>query len=277
MYVPPEGQHKTNTANGDGEIPTTTKKRGRKKAAAKAKEALPRRSFPVSQPSSSPSLSDIEESTSPIIHKHPRAAQPKITGVDYSDSSVSREKFHEYDKQNAVLRAQLDFLTQNMDRTAKIQNDTKALCFEILEKGADLTKKGATVATENNAALSTTISTVVAAAGARREAAYSGSLSTTSNNHMMFPVLTAAPPPTIVNLSAHTLSAEESSRLSISTSTIPVTTVQQQQPELATTPTPTSNNSIGLPILPQQHLLLPQTPQQPCVIPQFYPTIQGTN
>ena len=73
---------------------------------------------------------------------------------------------HEYDKQNAVLRTQLDFVTLNADKAAKIQSETKALCFEILDRGA-------TVAKENNSALSTTISTVVTATASRREEAYS--------------------------------------------------------------------------------------------------------
>ena len=108
---------------------------------------------------------------------------------------------HEFDKQNAVLKAQLDFATQNAEITAKIQNDTKVLCFEILDKGADLTKKGATVATENNTALSSTISTVVAATSYTKGEA--SMTHTSASNPMIYPILTTAP--TVVNLSTQCL------------------------------------------------------------------------
>ena len=52
-------------------------------------------------------------------------------------------KLHEYDnKQNAVLRSQrsqLENALQLKETTATIQQATKDLCFQILDKGADLT------------------------------------------------------------------------------------------------------------------------------------------
>ena len=241
----------------------------------------PSRPLLVSQPTS-PAISDIEEH-SPITRKRPKAATQSYRNADYSNVSTTNlqssstggtqqlelmKTMHEYDKQNAVLRAQLDFVTLNADKAAKIQSETKALCFEILDKGADLTKKGAAVATENNSALSTTISTVVAATASRREEAYSGTFSAASNNQMMFPVLTAAPPPTIVNLSTQSVSTEELARISISST--PVTTVQQQHPVQTTTATPPFN-SVGMPHNSQPQL---QLPQHSAITP-FCPTIQG--
>lgn len=288
-YIPPEATHKNNLAKACEEAPEapvrTNKRRGgrRKAASTKEKEVQPRRPLPVSQPTS-PAISDTEEH-SPTTRKQPKAATQYYRTADYSNESTTHlqpsstgvtqqqlelmKTMHEYDKQNAVLRAQLDFVTLNADRAAKIQSETKALCFEILDKGADLTKKGATVATENNSALSTTISTVVAATASRREEPYSGTFSAASNNHMMFPVLTAAPP-TIVNLSTQSVSTEESARVSISST--PVTTVTQQHP-VQTTATPPFN-SVGLSHNSQPQVQLPQTPQHSVITP-FYPTIQG--
>ena len=283
-YIPPEATHKNNLAKDCAEAPVgTNKKRGgrRKAEPTKAKEVQTNRPLLVSQPTS-PAISDIEEH-SPTTRKRPKAATQSYRTADYSNVSTTHlqlqpsstggtqqlelmKTIHEYDKQNAVLRAQLDFVSLNADRAAKIQSETKALCFEILDKGADLTKRGATVATENNSALSTTISTVVAATASRREEAYSGTFSAASNNHMMFPVLTAAPP-TIVNLSTQSISTEESARVSISST--PVTTVQQQHP-VQTTATPPFS-SVGLPHNSQPQL---QLPQHSAITP-FYPTIQG--
>ena len=98
----------------------------------------------------------VVSSTNSSHHQQPTTA----AGTNQQFDLQLVTKLHKSDKEIAMLKAQVDFYTQSADRTTKIQNDMKALCFEILDKGADLTKKGATVATENNAALSTTISTV---------------------------------------------------------------------------------------------------------------------
>ena len=153
-------------------------------------------------------------------------------------------KLHEFDKQNAVLRAQLDYALQIKDTTATIQQATKDLCFEILDKGADLTKQGATVSAENNTALSTTISTVFAETRFRKEEASSSATSNVSSpNGILFPVI-AAVEPTVVNLSATTDESTSLSRVTIS---------QQQNKN------------------PQP---LPHNPHP--AVPPFYPTIQGT-
>ena len=235
-------------------------------------------------------VSDIEE-PSPIIihHKQPKVpAQPKST-VDFSNSTQHQQssnggsnqqielimtKLHEFDKQNAVLRAQLDFSQKNVETTKTAQQEMKAFCFEVLDKGNELNKNILAVATENHTALSNNHTALISAAttGSRREDVFSGTVPTTSKNYITLPVVTAAPP-TVVNLSTQSLlSTEESSRVSISPT--PLTTVVQQQHPVQTTITPPSN-SIGLPSTPQHQLLLPQTPQPPTVTP-FYPTIQGT-
>ncbi len=177
----------------------------------------------------------VVSSTNSSHHQQPTTA----AGTNQQFDLQLVTKLHKSDKEIAVLKAQVDFYTQSADRTTKIQNDVKALCFEILDKGADLTKKkDATVATENYTALSTTISTVVAATGSRKEEVNSRSFPTTSNNHMMFPVFAAAPP-TIVNLSTQQslLSTEEFSRASISST--PLATVQHT----AASSTSTARNS----------------------------------
>ena len=287
-YIPETAKHKASSAtDGNNVVSATTSKkpRGRKKKATKEKVVQPQLRLHVSPPSRPLSDFDFQYQSIP----KPAAAQLQHPVVSSTNSSHHQQpttaaginqqfdlqlvtKLHESDKEIAVLKAQVDFYTQSADRTTKIQNDMKALCFEILDKGADLTKKGATVATENNTALSTTISTVVAATGSRKEDVYSGTFPTTSNNHMMFPVFAAAPP-TIVNLSTQQslLSTEESSRASISST--PLATVQQQHHPPVQHATPPFNG-VGISINPQSLVQPPQTPQQPTV-PQFYPTIQG--
>lgn len=158
-------------------------------------------------------------------------------------------KLHEYDKQNAVLRSQLENALQLKETTATIQQATKDLCFQILDKGADLTKQGATVSAENNAALSTTISTVFAATRFRKEEASSSATSnvvSSPTNGILFPVIAAAEP-MVVNLSAST---DESTSLSRRV------TISQQQPDNKPQPPP-------------------QNPHP--AVPHFYPTIQGTS
>jgi hypothetical protein len=286
-YIPPEATHKNHTSkdlNDDLEIPTT-KKRGRKPAAIKGKKEQMRQPLFTTSVPNSP-LFDTETNQSPVtINRRLQVAvqpnslnqhQPFPGGCQQNEIMKT---LHEFDKQNAVLRAQLDLVTQNADRAAKIQNDTKALCFEILDKGADLTKKGATAATENSTALSTTISSVVAATSSRKEGVSSATFPTTTSNQMMFPVLTAPPPPTIVNLSTQSSSTEESSSVSsVLISSTPISTMQlQQHPVVQSSTSPPLISGDKQIINPQQQpFQIPQTPQHP-PIPQFYPTIQGTH
>ena len=173
-------------------------------------------------------------------HHHNQQLLPATSGVNQIEMM---NKLHEYDKQNAVLRAQLEFALQVKDSTAAIQQATKDLCFEILDKGADLTKQGATVSAENNTALSTTISTVFAETRFRKEEASS---SATSNVSSPNGILIAAVEPTVVNFSASTDEFTSLSRR--------VTISQQQQDNKPQPP--------------------PQTPHP--AVPHFYPTIQGT-
>ena len=176
-------------------------------------------------------------------HHHNQQLLPATSGVNQIEMM---NKLHEFDKQNAVLRAQLDFALQVKDSTAAIQQATKDLCFEILDKGADLTKQGATVSAENNTALSTTISNVFAVTRFRKEEDSSSATSTVSSpNGILLPVIAAANQPTVVNLSATTDESTSLSRVTIS---------QQQNKN------------------PQP---LPHTPHP--AVPPFYPTIQGTS
>jgi hypothetical protein len=153
-------------------------------------------------------------------------------------------QLHEFDKKNAVLQAKLDFALQVKDSTAAIQQATKDLCFEILDKGADLTKQGATVSAENNTALSTTISNVFAVTRFKKEEDSSSATSTVSSSNGI--MIAAANQPTMVNLSATTDESTSLSRL---------TFLQQQNKN------------------PQPPPLTPH----PALPPPFYPTIQGTS
>ena len=211
-----------------------------------------------------PSSSPFPDQQEPIQNRRQAAyTQDNNSAYDKQAAGLSQielmKTLHEFDKQNAVLRAQLDFATQNAQITAKIQNDTKALCFEILDKGADLTKKGATVATENNTALSSTISTVVAATRSYPKNEASVTHSTTSNP-IIFPVLTTVP--SAVNLSTQCVdSSALPPPINIPTSP-PIAMSHQQHQHISNTPTP--------PIV-----ISPCTPQPVITNHQFYPTIQG--
>ena len=79
----------------------------------------------------------VVSSTNSSHHQQPTTA----AGTNQQFDLQLVTKLHKSDKEIAMLKAQVDFYTQSADRTTKIQNDMKALCFEILDKGADLTKK----------------------------------------------------------------------------------------------------------------------------------------
>ena len=274
-YVPPES-----TTNNTPATEVVRKKRGRSTVTNKAPAAPANVRALIPSRSYSP-VSDVDEVPAPIHHRttgaaHKRAVETSSSLFQLQPSAGVNQielmkKLHEYDKQNAVLQAKLDFANQSSERLEQIQNNTKALCFEILDKGADLTKKGATVATENNAALSSTISTVVAAT--RRYGKEESSVcSSASYNHMMHPVL---PAPTVVNFSTRCVSAAEESSSSSSlsrftTSSHQLLTTSQQQHH--TEPNPVI---VVAPSCNPVHNQNPTTHQQQPAVNQFYPTIQG--
>ena len=223
----------------------TTKKRGRKPAAKETTtgtvvQRLPQHAPPTSRLTSTFAIGQQEPV---IVQHHPNttaaAANLLKRGRDIDSDNYSTQHhhnnqqlpvaggafqmemmktLHEYDKQNAVLRAQLENEIKNKEATASIQQATKDLCFQILDKGADLTKQGATVSAENNTALSTTISTVFAATRFRNEEASSE--------------------PTVVN---HFASTDESTSLSRRVS------ISQQQQDNKPQPPPQSPHPAAVP------------------------------